>query len=60
MTNAKKAQLVDLIEAYGTYQFMLGRGGVDAPAWYLDRVKEICEELREDFGVELVDLAIIA
>ena len=62
MTNAKKARLTDLIEAYGTYQYMLGKGfekmdeNLDEMCWRYNKVKQICEELRDEFGIELWDL----
>ena len=61
MTDSQKLRLAELIEDYGTYQFMLGRDeeGV-SNSWYLEQLKKTCEELRDAFGAELIDLTFLA
>ena len=62
MTEQQKTRLTDLIEAYGTYQYMLGKGfekmdeNLDEMLWRYNKVKQICQELRDEFGIELWDL----
>jgi hypothetical protein len=65
MTDSQKARLVDLIDSYGTYQYMLGKGyekmdeNLDEMTWRYRKVKEICQQLLDEYGIRLHDLEIL-
>ena len=64
MTNAKKTRLADLIEAYGTYQYLLGKlyqnrdEKQDEIIERLERLKAVCKAMKSEFGIETWDLSI--